>query len=1070
VSRPPIDEPEAATRREAPAARQATPVTSEPIAPTAFDPTGDRFEIGVELGRGGMGRVLAANDRALARDVAIKQVLTDDDMLLARFEREVRITAQLEHPSIVPIHDAGRDRNGRPYYVMRRLRGVHLSDRIKATTTTVERLALVPNVLSAVDAAAYAHARKIIHRDIKPANILVGQYGETLLIDWGLARELAELDVPSAPPGDGTAGELTRAGHVFGTPGYMAPEQARGETTDARADVYALGATLLHVLTGTAQHGASATEWIEQARAGTVQITPISDEVPRELVAIIAKAMAPEATARYCDAGELAADLRAFLAGQLVAAHRYTVRDMIARFLRKHRLAISIATIALLAFAVFGAISIRNIVAERDRADTERANAERARAIASDRADIMLLDRAAVLARMDPTRTVALLRTIAPSSPHLPRARDVAVAAAGAGIERGVKTGIGWVTVLLFTPDGKSVVAAGERDGVHVIDVASGALKRWPLPEQRANTAVLLDNDRLVISTSGEGSGLYLLDLRTGERRTLAAEPQVTGLWQLGADRIRYFSATLKSVVDLTISTGASKVIAKDVVSALHLDAEHFVVIDATSLRLITRDRDLVLSSDAAIISGALAASQDGSRFVATTNKFLVEFDRDGRELQRWTLRVFAPTYRENLLFGISLDGAILRLSSTPFPVGRLPPGVMNRSLSTDLVAGFLSTSSGSVVLVDLVTGYTLTREHPETRSLAISRHHLATATRDGMVRWLDLRHVMPESFKIGSGVGSCQVTPTHLYLTTLGSVIEIERATGNPARSIKTPIGVTCAGMVGSKLVAEADGKLMIIDFDTGNTRQYPAQGHFDPTTNRIVLARDHELLEIDVATGTERVLFAAPSKIQYWATHGRWAYAMLLGTAYRYDRETQSVAQERGINSDLIAPASDGTMAFVRGGALYRWDGTSTRFVQPLPRGTPKTLVQTEGAVSIHYNDNSLWYVTDRGVFSRFPLDAVRFAGFGPRHQALRFRHGHSIVRQYIATGETSSLEAPVTFARYGDRNGAVLITTVDRMLVAEEHVPADPAELHRWIDATTNAAIDDATGALIWREGPR
>src|SRR5262245_58916684 len=158
-----------------------------PPPASAFDPRGQRFAIGAELGRGGMGRVVAATDTALDRPVAIKQVHTDRVEDLLRFEREVRITARLEPPAIVPIHDAGRDELGRPYYIMRRIEGEPLSDRAAAARDVRGRLALVPYVLAAVDAAAFAHARGVIHRDIKPWNILIGAYGETLLIDWGLA-------------------------------------------------------------------------------------------------------------------------------------------------------------------------------------------------------------------------------------------------------------------------------------------------------------------------------------------------------------------------------------------------------------------------------------------------------------------------------------------------------------------------------------------------------------------------------------------------------------------------------------------------------------------------------------------------------------------------------------------------------------------------------------------------------------------------------------------------------------------------------------------------------------------
>jgi serine/threonine protein kinase len=171
----------------------------------------DRFVLGEELGRGGMGCVVAATDTVLERSVAIKQALVDDADSLRRFEREAKITAQLEHPSIVPIHDAGIDASGRPYYVMRRVEGEPLADRVARTPDVKARLALVPNVLAAVDAAAFAHARDLIHRDIKPWNILIGAYGETHLIDWS-SRGGSTTPTPTPTPTPMSSG--TRPGHL----------------------------------------------------------------------------------------------------------------------------------------------------------------------------------------------------------------------------------------------------------------------------------------------------------------------------------------------------------------------------------------------------------------------------------------------------------------------------------------------------------------------------------------------------------------------------------------------------------------------------------------------------------------------------------------------------------------------------------------------------------------------------------------------------------------------------------------------------------------------------------------
>src|SRR6185503_12814972 len=190
--------------------------------------SGDRYRLGAELGRGGMGRVVEAFDTQLGSTVAFKEILPNAASSLARrFRREVEITARLEHPSIVPLYDSGTTDDGRPFYVMRRVTGRPLDQLIASTRTLDERLALLPNVLAAIDGIAHAHKRGVIHRDLKPANILVGELGETVVIDWGLAKVIGEADTQSNEPRIPSAADSlqTQMGSVFGTPGFMAPEQ-----------------------------------------------------------------------------------------------------------------------------------------------------------------------------------------------------------------------------------------------------------------------------------------------------------------------------------------------------------------------------------------------------------------------------------------------------------------------------------------------------------------------------------------------------------------------------------------------------------------------------------------------------------------------------------------------------------------------------------------------------------------------------------------------------------------------------------------------------------------------------
>src|SRR5215475_12746590 len=158
-------------------------------------PPKERYRLGAELGRGGMGRVVEAFDTQLGRTVALKEVLPKGGAGIARrFLREVQITARLEHASIVPLYDSGTTADGRPFYVMRRVSGRPLDEMFARMRGLAERLTLLPSVLAAIDAIAHAHKRGVIHRDLKPANILVGDLGETVVIDWGLAKVIGEED------------------------------------------------------------------------------------------------------------------------------------------------------------------------------------------------------------------------------------------------------------------------------------------------------------------------------------------------------------------------------------------------------------------------------------------------------------------------------------------------------------------------------------------------------------------------------------------------------------------------------------------------------------------------------------------------------------------------------------------------------------------------------------------------------------------------------------------------------------------------------------------------------------
>jgi serine/threonine protein kinase len=248
------------------------------------DLTGTRYDLVRELGRGGMGIVYEVFDRELERNVAMK--VTEHG-----WQAEARTIAALEHPGIVPVHDAGALADGRHFYTMKLVRGVRLDEWLQQGHARTEKLRLFARICEPV---AFAHANGVVHRDLKPENVMVGAFGAVLVMDWGVAH---------------VAGNDDRL--IVGTPGYMSPEQLRGDRPDPRADVFALGAILRFLLRG--------------------------DEVPRPLAAVIGRAMNEDAQARYVDARELAEDVLRFLDAEPVSAYRESVLERAGRWIGRHR-------------------------------------------------------------------------------------------------------------------------------------------------------------------------------------------------------------------------------------------------------------------------------------------------------------------------------------------------------------------------------------------------------------------------------------------------------------------------------------------------------------------------------------------------------------------------------------------------------------------------------------------------------------------------------------------------------------------------------------------------------------
>jgi serine/threonine protein kinase len=268
-----------------------------------------RYRLIGSAGAGGMGTVYLAEDTELHRNVAIKvlSARTDSPDFEARLLAEARILANLEHPGIVPVHDAGVLADGRCYYAMKYITGQRLDEYAREPHTIPDRIRIF---LRACEPVAFAHSKNIVHRDLKPDNIMTGGFGEVLVLDWGIAKVMGSTDLPQ--------------GTIAGTHQFMAPEQSTGDVQniDHRTDIYALGRILLHLLNGTA--------------------------AKRPLLAIAAKAAAPDPNARYGSVSALVADLNSFLDGEPVSAYRESPFERLHRLLSRHRTLVTLIAAYLL--------------------------------------------------------------------------------------------------------------------------------------------------------------------------------------------------------------------------------------------------------------------------------------------------------------------------------------------------------------------------------------------------------------------------------------------------------------------------------------------------------------------------------------------------------------------------------------------------------------------------------------------------------------------------------------------------------------------------------------------------
>ncbi|HEY8142922.1 MAG TPA: protein kinase [Kofleriaceae bacterium] len=847
------------------------------------------YEIGPEVARGGMGRVVRAIDHRLGRVVALKLLLGNSPDLRARFAREAQITAGLQHPSIVPIYEAGTWPDGNLAYAMKLVSGQSLEAALQGSRSLEERLALLPQFIDVVDAVAYAHSERVVHRDIKPSNIILGEFGETILIDWGVAKSLdvEEEALAAGLPIDSEASRLTALGAVVGTPVYMPPEQAAGDTIDDRADVYALGAVLYQLLTGRLPYtGATPLEVLRKVVLGPPPaLESIDPHIPAELAAVVARAMARERDDRY-SAAELAAELRRFTTGKLVAAYHYSARERLFRWARRHRAAVSVAAAALAVLVAVAAVSARRIVRERDRA---RASDRVSRALVADQ--YAEQGRVLLLAG-DRLRALAYLFAAARAGAGGP-ALDFMLARAAHAVEQKRFDLVGHrgpVPFIAFDAGGKRIVTTSDDGTARVWDAETGRqLMVLAGHTAEVNGAALRPE---AILTFGNDGTARLWDPATGAAvRTLSGNraPILGGRFrddgraiattaQDGMVRV-FDAASGRQQVAVQAHAGPARDARFDPAGRIWSCGEDGVVAvwraDGTPVRRLALDR-----------GPAMGIAMDGSRVaVLLTSGAVALFEGEAGEPRLIDL-------------GEELH-AVVRTSRLALFAGRRLIVPVNRA----------------VQIIDLDSGrrlFALTGHAGEVSMVAASADgaRLATSGADGSARvWSAADGRLLSILPTVDHVRTVAFSPAGDLLATAGFAGAAVWAPSldPPNRTLSghpTDVFSVRFDPSGTRVVsAGEDGTIRLWDVATGRQLAVARAGSrvfhasFDPTGSRIVSADESGVATLWRADTLERI-----------ATVGAPAGAALMGAVYAPDGSAIATASDDGIAR--IADAKTGAL----------------------------------------------------------------------------------------------------------------------------------------------------------------
>jgi WD40 repeat protein len=1084
------------------------PVAPGPARDLPFvDPS--HYEIAGEHARGGLGRVLRARDRRLERTVALKELAHGPSSRTAgRFVREALVTARLQHPSIVPIYEAGRWPSGDPFYAMKLVSGESLDEAIEKRPTLDARLALLPHVLAVAEAIAYAHSEGVIHRDLKPANVMLGAFGETQVVDWGLAKDRRLMDDPVAAAEDESLyahahADLTRVGSVVGTPAYMPPEQARGEEVDERADVYAIGAMLYHLLAADPPfEGAPDTVVARVAKYAPVPLVERAPEAPRDLVAIVDKAMARDASLRYPTAQELAKDLSRFLTGQLVGARAYGRTTLVWRWLRRHRTPVAVAAVLLTALAIVAVASARRIVREK--------NVARARS-----AELILTQARSMLER-DPTASLAWLKQYPNDGADWVAARNIAADAYSRGVARHVLDGnveaitdgafspdgrlvatasydllqvraaesgaavlrlkLGLISRMRFSPDGRWLAVGGDAGEVWLMSIGTGDVhllgRHTALVESLAFSA-----DVSLLASGGEDGSVSAWNLKDGQRTELEKHAERVRMIHVSAAGDQVTSASVDGQVRVWDRTsGTGHVLFS--IAARDADALYDIAADGTRIVAAAGGRVSLWQAGQSEVE-EISRHQGAVRTVLLLPDGRVASGGDDATIAVWTPGQAEPARwlgheRPVTALAMATDGSLLASADAGGDI-QLRSANGNRVQvlrgHRRSVTGLAFSSTGTLLSWSDDSTARLWTSRAQERLLPLAQldvfraafldeKTVATTSRDGAVRVIRLKDSsVTELGRQNGAVYDLEVLPDRTGFVTAAwdGTISVWRAaigakrvmhqSGQIADLALSPDGTDAA-------TAADDGSVRLWDLATG-TNQLVHKHESDAVNvafspdGRLLASSggDHVVYVFDRMSKQGRQLLGHEDVVQtvLFAPGGHELYSSSMdGTAriWNLDSGKSTVLRGHSARVRALAISPDGHL-------LATGSADRTIRVWNLRDGSSRTLLGHEDEV------RSLAFSPDGRLLAS--------AGFDETARLWNLEDGHvSILRGHVGRLHRVSFSPGGRSLVTAGQDGSIGIWDVDGL----ETVPGSPMGLRRWLSTITNAVIGDGSGLPGYR----